>query len=101
MRTSVHFCPYPHVYQAVFGRFAQTTSCRRKRYLAREDGLLERRSTRFAASRDRVAVRGLDPRKQAPKEPPVHKQSLRFSVAARTRALVRDFVTLFRCSIPG
>ena len=105
MKTSGHFCPYPCAYTALACRARQATSCGRNSHLAREDGLIqgwhERRLSLPAAPRLAAVSRGSRPRETGLKTPPMHKQSLRLSAATTAFAVVRSFVPLFRCSIPG
>jgi hypothetical protein len=105
VRDSGHFCPYPRTYRVGTDHFPKATSGRWKSCQATEDvwfgEVLEVPLVGPAEARVEAAHETPSPRDSGPKSSPMHEHSLRSSEATSGDAIARDFVRLFRCSIPG
>lgn len=105
MQDSGHFCPYPRTYPARIGHSLQGTSGCWKSCLTTEDArfgeVVEVPLGGLAEAQAEAGPETPSPRDSGPKSSPMHVRSLRFSVTTWGDAIARDFVQLFRCSIPG
>jgi hypothetical protein len=105
MQDSGHFCPYPRTYPARIGHRPKATSGHWKSCRATKDAwfskVLEVPLGGLADARAEAGSETPSPRDSGLKSPPMHERSLRFSLTSRADTIARDFVRLFRCSIPG